>query len=109
MKAAHSRYGYRSDIAGYTLQMEDVMFFAPTNHAQVPMKAAEHLTAFMYPVLGTWGYAPHPKAWRAFQEWYHRVRPDRDVKTDLISPNVPEIIPDLWYQALHKQGSASLL
>ena len=61
-------------------------------------------TAFLYPVIGTWGYAPHPRAWRQFQEWYHTMRPNIDIKTDMISPRVPGMEADQWFRSFIRSG-----
>ena len=83
-------------MAGYTLQMEGTNFFAPLGKFR-PMDVEKEQCVFMYPVIGTWGYAPHPRAWRKFQEWYHTVRPHCDIKSDYISPRVPGMEADNWY------------
>ena len=92
----HAKYGKQMNVAGYTLQMENTAMFAPLNNIR-PMNVDKSQTVFMYPLIGTWGFAPHPKTWRDFQDWYHTVRPDRDVKTDFIAPWVPGILPNKWY------------
>ncbi|ELT98640.1 hypothetical protein CAPTEDRAFT_196531 [Capitella teleta] len=58
LKAAHKTYDKRSDIQGYTLQMQNVNFFGGKMR---PMFAPKNETVYMYPVLGTWGFSPHPK------------------------------------------------
>ena len=103
IKAAHAHYGARTDIAGYTLQMESTNFFAPAGKFR-PMDVDKDQIAFLYPVIGTWGYAPHPKTWRKFQEWYHTMRPNLDIKTDLISPRVPGMEADVWFGLFLNDG-----
>ena len=99
LKAVHARYGNRTDLQGYTLQMQDIYFFAGGRR---PMAANETENAFMYGVLGTWGFSPHPKTWREFQDWAHDVRDKGKVK-----PYVPGIRPTSWYQMFERQGKAS--
>lgn len=99
LKAAHAKYDDREDINGYTLQMQNVNFFGGTYR---PMSAPNNETVYMYSVLGTWGFSPHPKRWRDFQDWSHDVRPKGDVK-----PYVPGIKPTKWYIKFEYRHSES--
>ena len=74
IKAAHQKYGPRKDVAGYTLQSEGVGNFVNLD----PIRGPKSHTAYMFRMIGTWGYAPRPDTWITFQNWYHRtsVNPD---------------------------------
>ena len=104
LKNVHRHYGNQTDtpVAGYTLQMESINFFGGKKR---PMKGPKDQMVFLYPIIGTWGYAPHPESWRDFQDWYAQVRPDRSTKTDKIKPYVPGIIPTSWYKNFEKKGT----
>ena len=97
IKSVHKFYGKRKDYAGVTLQTDEQkahnggrQLEAPTNH-----------TAFMYKCIGTWGFAPFPKVWSRFQDWYH-VHIN---KTDF-HPYVPGIVPTEWYKGFESSGRA---
>ncbi|KAK2167836.1 hypothetical protein LSH36_23g04015 [Paralvinella palmiformis] len=70
LKAVHRKYGFRSDVAGYTLQSEQVN---QANGSGALVRPKDQV-AFLYKLIGSWGFAPHPGSWLAFQDWYHRVR-----------------------------------
>ena len=97
LKAVHQRYSSFQNISGYTLQMENVRFFAGSAG---PMYGPQTDTYFLYPVLGTWGFAPHPQSWRNFQKWYHKVRKSESS----LKPYVPGIEPTDWYKMFEEQG-----
>ena len=99
LKALHEKYDQRSDVSGYTLQMENVQF---KSGKQGPMIAPKTETVFMYPVTGTWGFSPHNLRWREFQDWYHEA-----VQNKSFHPYVPEIISTTWYKAAEKGGSSN--
>lgn len=56
LKATHAYFRKAPDIAGYTLQMEEINFFAPVNPTNFsdlrPMKADPQHRMFLYPVIG---------------------------------------------------------
>ena len=97
LRTVHRQYGSWTNISGYSLQMENVNFFAGGSR---PMFGPSSDNVFMYPVLGTWGFAPHPGSWREFQDWYHSVR----VPNSILKPYVPGIVPTGWYQMFEGQG-----
>ena len=61
LKAAHQRYGNRTDIAGYSLY----------EGAIVHMPVLPNHKLFFHRRVGTQGFAPLPSHWRTFQTWYH--------------------------------------
>ena len=60
LKAAHTFYKNQSNIAGYSLFEADI----------VNMKSLPSDIAFLHRRFGSHGFAPHPKHWRGFQDWY---------------------------------------
>lgn len=96
LKAVHQQYDRRTDVSGYTLQMQDITFFGQPERQ--PMKGPKEANVFMYSVLGTWGFSPHPVAWRAFQDWSHKAHAEK------IKPYVPNIITTDWYMHLEEKG-----
>ncbi len=45
---------------------------------------------FLYKLVGTWAYAPHPKRWREFLDWFHTV------DFDTFDPYVPGMVTSDW-------------
>ncbi len=100
VRKAHQAFGGRSDILGYTLQSEEV-FQGRT--MVVPLDAPSGSAAFLYTLIGTWGFAPHPARWREFQDWFYKARKDRK-----FSPYVRGIEPTRWYKMFeleHKEDN----
>jgi hypothetical protein len=95
LKTVARKYEKEPNVAGYSLQMENIKFFAG---AMSPMKGPKNHQVFLYPVLGTWGFAPHPHSWREFQDWLRVMRPHRNKSTDRIKPYVDGILPTHWYK-----------
>ncbi|KAK2142550.1 hypothetical protein LSH36_940g01036 [Paralvinella palmiformis] len=96
LKAVHQKYGSRNDIAGYTLQSEQVK----TAHIRRSINRPRHDAVFLYKLLGSWGYAPHPKSWCHFQDWYREVKKDFD-----FHPYVSKaMIMTRWYKIFEKQN-----
>ena len=92
----HHKFGNRSDVAGYTLQMQNVKLLDGTARN---LHGPESDNIFMYPILGTWGFAPHPASWRTFQDWYLRVRYNSTFK-----PYVDGLIVTHWYKYFEQMG-----
>ncbi|KAK2146977.1 hypothetical protein LSH36_576g03104 [Paralvinella palmiformis] len=102
LKAVHRKYGSRKDVAGYTLQSEDVNLATGVGRWYSLTGPAADM-AFMYKRIGTWGYAPHPEVWRRFQDWFHAVRTKPDFR-----PYVDKAsIITKWYRDLEVQGRES--
>ena len=95
LKAARDAYGHRNDIAGYTLQSEMLMSSIDGN----PLQTNKAYVAFAYRLIGTWGFAPHPRRWAEFQSWFHRVRSENDT----FQPYVDGIIMTTWYQDFERR------
>ncbi len=97
VRAAHNKYGGRKDIAGYTLQSEGVNIAT----SGAPVKGPKDQPVFLYQLLGSWGYVPHPDRWWEFQDWYHEVSKEKSFK-----PYVPGLRMTRWYTSLEKKGKA---
>lgn len=57
--------------------------------------------AYLYPLVGTWGYAPTAKSFTRFREWYHSLPSD-------FSPHVEGLTPTEWYKNFEKKGTEKL-
>jgi hypothetical protein len=92
LKAAHAFYGGRSDISGYSLQGDNVRTAIGRREISPP---EEHV-AFLYRVLGSWGFSPHPQRWTEFQTWFHQAEKS-------FHPYVDDIAMTKWYKSYEKQ------
>ncbi|ELT95652.1 hypothetical protein CAPTEDRAFT_197326 [Capitella teleta] len=100
LKAAHAKYDHRNDVSGYSLQSTNVNFFLPERRK--PMFGPKTDTVFMHSVLGTWGFSPHPRSWREFQDWAHDVRDN-----DKVKPYVPDVVLTKWYKTFESNNRQS--
>jgi hypothetical protein len=91
----HAAFGHRTDIAGYTLQSENV------NRAdgKGPLPVHANDTTFLYGIIGSWGFVPHPARWVQFVDWYERVHHSR-----LFKPYVKGFFQTDWYKKFEKDG-----
>ena len=69
LQSAWQAYHDRSDIAGITLQRQ-VLQWSPYPR---PVSVTNAHDAFLYSLVGTWGFSPHPKVWTKFLEWRQNV------------------------------------
>jgi hypothetical protein len=45
---------------------------------------------FLYKLVGTWAFAPHPKRWREFLDWF------KSVDNEKFDPYVPGMVTSDW-------------
>lgn len=90
LKAAHAKYGNDERIAGITLQRLDQCAAA---HCP-PLNGGPEDTggAFLYPVIGTWGYSPIARSFATFRGWYRSLDADSQ-------GNVSGVAHPDWQQA----------
>jgi hypothetical protein len=69
LQSAWKAYHDRPDIAGITLQRQ-VLQWSPYPR---PVPVTNAHGAFLYSLVGTWGFSPHPKVWTKFLEWRQNV------------------------------------
>ncbi|KAK3599744.1 hypothetical protein CHS0354_037221 [Potamilus streckersoni] len=96
LKLVHMKYDNYSNVNGYSLQGISIKHGATQSGY---LEVNETHTIFLYPVLGTWGFSPNNRNWRAFSDWYQEVR--RDPK---FRPLVPGIHPSVWYKEQLAKG-----
>jgi len=96
LRAAHRFYDNNADIAGITLQSEGLII-ATSSAVFTPMTDA---VSFYYSLPGSWGFAPHPVAWRKFQDWYHRASLNKQ-----FHPYVKGLIMTHWFKMFEKKGT----
>ena len=95
IKAAHKAYGNRTDISGYTIQSDNLR----SAKGGRPLQGPKQDTAFLYRILGSWGFSPHPRIWREFQDWFHEVYKDKT-----FHPYVNGLVMTSWYKEFEKSG-----
>ncbi|KAK3599748.1 hypothetical protein CHS0354_037227 [Potamilus streckersoni] len=90
LKVVHRKFDNRHDINGYSLQGISIKHGIDQDGFLDVNKTHK---AFLYPILGTWGFSPNNRNWRAFSDWYMKVRSD-----PLFQPYVEGIHPSVWYE-----------
>ena len=72
LKAAWDFYSKIKEINGICLNDRNCMInrSARIGHLLVRPTGQNNIV-YLYGSLCTWGYAPHPDHWKAFQDWYH--------------------------------------
>ena len=94
LRSAHTAYDSRDDISGYGLSHPGI------SHAEGDsLIVPANTTIFLYRVICTWGYSPHPGSWYNFQHWYYRTG-----YLPSFSPTVPGILPTQWYEGEKRKG-----
>jgi hypothetical protein len=96
IKSAHEHYGSWPDIAGYSMQMENVNIVRGN---YTPLIVPKTERSFLYIIFGTWGWAPKPEHWRKFQDWLAVVR-----RNSTFKPYIKNTELHLWYFCLEKSG-----
>lgn len=89
---AWSRYGNRTDLAGISLQRQTL---TPTSNVRGDIGRETDGTPFMYSMVGSIGFSPHPRVWRQFLEWFKGVGASFD-------PQTPGLITYEWWKTGRK-------
>lgn len=95
LKAARKFYRLRTDIAGITLQSEGLIV-ASSGATFTP--SMQDGVAYLYNLVGSWGYSPNPEHWSDFQDWYHHV-----VKDSNFQPYVEGLVMNTWFKKFQKE------
>ncbi|KAK2152016.1 hypothetical protein LSH36_342g04015 [Paralvinella palmiformis] len=97
LKAVNGRFGSWPEVAGYTLQSENVNYVRENYYT--PLTGPQTDPVFLYQLIGTWGFSPHPEHWRRFQDWFHLVWDDPNFR-----PYVPGTELNVWYRNYERRG-----
>ena len=97
IKVVQKFYERRKDFGGSSLQSDEQLAH---DSSRRPLQPPKNHSAFMYKCIGTWGFAPNPKFWGKFQDWYHV-----HINDTKFHPYVPGIIPTTWYQMFEGRGT----
>ncbi|CAN8061725.1 unnamed protein product [Agarophyton chilense] len=95
--SARRAYDSRNDVFGYTLQ-RGTLRANQTGFGRRPLRVSDEEEAYLYLLLGSWGYAPKASSWAAFREWFHDKSCDENFK-----PYVHGLIPTKWYMKQEKR------
>ena len=69
LKKAWENYSYRDDIAGISLQRQRLIPYKP---AKI-MEIVNNHEPFLFPLVGSIGFSPHPIRWRQFLSWIDSI------------------------------------
>ena len=95
LKAAWKAYGNRTDINGISLSRQTVV---PKNPRPRDREVVNEHKPFLYAMVGSWGFSPHPKQWSSFLTWIKTI----DLKTYDVS--TPGLVTSNWWNTLDKTG-----
>lgn len=96
LRGARAAYGMRDDVFGYTLQRGTLRANA-TGFGRRGIKVRPSEKAFLYRLVGSWGYAPEAGQWMRFREWFHEASCRSGYH-----PYVEGLLPTKWYQKQEK-------
>lgn len=95
LRRAWLSYRQRDDVAGIALSRQFLMFQKPERS---DMEIENENVPFLYKLVGTWAFSPHPKQWRSFLTWF------RSLDSETFDPYVPGLITSDWLHIHTKQG-----
>jgi len=96
LKLVHEKYDSDPQVNGYALQ--GVSMKHQTSSPGI-LRGPKHDIAFLYPVLGTWGFSPSPKNWAKFIDWFTKAYKDKSFE-----PYVYSNVVTVWYKQFRRQG-----
>lgn len=97
LKGAHSTYSRRDDIFGYTLSKGRLRADQRV-HGNKKISVDVNETAYLYLLVGSWGYAPEPRVWKKFRTWFHNVTCDTNY-----NPAVPGLVLSKWFHSQQRR------
>ena len=104
LRAARRFYADRQDLAGFTLQSEGLIV-ATTGGSFTPPPATTG-AAYLYALIGSWGFAPRPDVWIGFQDWYASIMASDRPR---LRPIVPGLVMSSWYSMFESQKKADTM
>ena len=88
LKRAWQAYSNTSDLAGISLMRQTLV---PKGRAKT-MEIVNNNEPFLYKLVGSTGFSPHPEHWKTFTDWIHSV----DYKT--VNVFVPGLVTSNWWR-----------
>jgi UDP-arabinose 4-epimerase len=93
LNKAWQAYGERDDLAGISLQRQTLVPQKPRKQ----MEIVNNHAPFLYRLVGSIGFSPHWKQWRAFLNWIDSV------DTSTVNIKTPGLITSDWFDVLDKR------
>ncbi|GMI55572.1 hypothetical protein ScalyP_jg1492 [Parmales sp. scaly parma] len=91
---AWKTYGDRDDLAGSSLNRQTLVPQKPSK----TMEIVNDHQPFLYKLVGSIGFSPHPKRWQEFLEWVAT----KDL--DTFDAHVEGLVTSDWYKTLDKKS-----
>lgn len=89
LKLTRKQYGHMKEVNGFSLQGWTIRHSDGDCCVKVPKK----YNVFLYPTLGTTGFSPNNKQWKAFKDWFSKLKSET---TEI--PVVPNHVASKWYK-----------
>ncbi|KAL7545880.1 hypothetical protein ACHAWF_009239 [Thalassiosira exigua] len=89
---AWKAYGDRDDLAGISLQRQNLIPQKPFKKTSSETEIVNDHQPFLYKLVGSIGFSPHPKRWREFLEWVAT----KDLGT--FDAHVEGLVTSDWYK-----------
>jgi hypothetical protein len=99
LKAAHAQYSDDPRVAGFSLQRLESCAYKKCPPAFVRGGPDNSVGGFLYPVIGTWGFAPVARSFAEFRKWYYSL--DRAA----FKPYVDGILPTDRFKRISSKTS----
>ena len=90
LKRAWKAYGNRTDLAGITLYRQTLIPKYPTKLVEI----VNNHEPFLYSLVGSIGFSPHPKQWSRFLHWSRKI-----VDIETFDFSIPNIVYTYWWSA----------
>ena len=94
LKKAWQSYSERSDIAGISLQRQVLIPKKPSKQKEI---INQH-TPFLYALLGSIGFSPHPLRWKEFGNWLSSIN------LETYDVSIPYLITSDWLKSAGPKG-----
>lgn len=85
-------YANHTGVAGISLQRQTLIPKEPYRNAAI----VNGHEPFLYSLVGSIGFSPHPRVWREFLSWVEHLSPSLDVLT-------PGLVTSNWWNRLDKK------
>jgi len=97
LKKSWLKYQDREDIAGIALQRQFLMY-KKNEEENENLEIFNNFEPFLYKLVGTWAYSPHPKHWREFLDWFNSIDEYN------FDPYVPGMLTSDWLHIHNSMG-----
>jgi hypothetical protein len=95
LKQAWKTYGNRTDISGITLYRQTLIPKYPTKLVEI----VNNHEPFLYSLVGSIGFSPHPKQWSKFLHWSQK-----EIDIETFNFSIPNIVYTYWWSAGNRRN-----